>query len=56
MASFTIRVLLLLLCLTPGIYSKKKASASDIIEEVDRKKLEKLIQTEEYLAVFFCEY
>lgn len=54
MASFTI--FLLLLCLTPEIYCKKKSASSDVIEEVDRKKLEKLIRDEEYLAVFFCEY
>lgn len=27
-----------------------------MIEEVDRKKLEKLVRDEEYLAVFFCKY
>lgn len=51
MASFTIFLLLLLL--TPNGYCKKKSKSSDVIEEVDRKKLEKLVRDEEYLAVFF---
>ncbi|XP_055930888.1 uncharacterized protein LOC129961093 [Argiope bruennichi] len=45
--------LMLLLIIPLGINCKKKSSSSDIIEEVDRKKLEKFINQEEYLAVFF---
>ncbi|KFM78693.1 hypothetical protein X975_14268, partial [Stegodyphus mimosarum] len=47
-------LIVMLLLLTPLSYCKKKQSgSSDVIEEVDRKKLEKLINSEEYLAVFF---
>ncbi|XP_054718538.1 uncharacterized protein LOC129227940 [Uloborus diversus] len=44
---------LLLLLVTLSECKKKASSASDVIEEVDRKKLEKLVHSEEYLAVFF---
>ncbi|XP_022238903.1 uncharacterized protein LOC111085298 [Limulus polyphemus] len=45
--------LILLLLLTFLCDAKKKPQPEDIIEEVDGKKLEKLIEKEEYLAVFF---
>lgn len=34
---------------------RKPVLHSDVIEEVDVKKLEQLIQDTEYIAVFFCK-
>lgn len=35
---------------------KPKAIHSDIIEDVDANRLFELVESEEFLAVFFCEY
>lgn len=46
-----------LLCFSTGDCARKRKPAlqSDLIEEVDAKKLESYLEEEEYLAVFFCK-
>lgn len=60
MAGRVLLSLALLLLLLPGHSSgakkAKQAADSDVIEDVNGKQLEGLLQTEEYLAVFFCEW
>ncbi|KAH6928117.1 hypothetical protein HPB50_012106 [Hyalomma asiaticum] len=60
MAGRRVLVALLLLLLlaehSSGAKKAKQAADSDVIEDVSGKQLENLLQTEEYLAVFFCEW
>lgn len=55
-------VLLLFLALSGAEARLKKEDLTpigedgEVIPEVNGKKLESLLETEEYLAVFFCEY
>lgn len=52
----TILVLLLLLSSSGCDGRRKTLEPRNPIEDVDSKRLEELIDTEEYLVVFFCEY
>jgi hypothetical protein len=41
---------------TSSCQAAKKSAAESVIEDVNGKQLEKIIQEKDYVAVFWCEY